>query len=294
MAKFSSSSLCKRVAAIAVGAGLAAGVCTTAVAETWSDTSIGWRTGSKFAEPFETNDIHKNIFNITHVGGYKYGTQFFNVDLLLSDKKDPSGLGSSTGAQEAYVVYRNTVDLSKVTGSEYKYGIVRGVGATFGFDWNTKTDTGYNSKKRMFVFGPTLMIDVPGFLNVDFLVFKESNAPCSDFSGTCVNRYTYDTHGALGAEWGIPIGSSLFSFEGFALYIGSKGKDEFGGDTKAETNIDMQVMMDSGAALGGAPKTFKLGLEYQYWKNKFGNDHEGPAGDGAFAKTPMIRAEYHF
>jgi hypothetical protein len=31
---------------------------------------------------------------------------------------------------------------------------------------------------------------------------------------------------------------------------------------------------------------------YQYWKNKFGNsDHNNP---GATARTPMLRAEYHF
>ena len=38
---------------------------------------------------------------------------------------------------------------------------------------------------------------------------------------------------------------------------------------------------------------FKLGIEYQYWKNKFGNS-ASIAGPGSFAKTPMIRAEYHF
>ena len=43
--------------------------------------------------------------------------------------------------------------------------------------------------------------------------------------------------------------------------------------------------------MGGA--TFKVGFEYQYWKT-IGNDHNGPAGSGAFAWTPMIRAEYHF
>ena len=90
----------------------------SATAETWSDTSIGWRYGTKFAEPFETNDIHKNIFNFTHVGGYKYGTNFFNMDLLMSDSKDPASCANiaTTGcegqAQEAYIVYRNTVDLS--------------------------------------------------------------------------------------------------------------------------------------------------------------------------------------
>ena len=68
----------------------------------------------------------------------------------------------------------------------------------------------------------------------------------------------------------------------------------FGADTKAETNFDGQIMLDVGSVMGGAKGTFKLGVEYQYWKNKFGNDSSGPAGSGAFAKTPMVRAEYHF
>ena len=282
-------------ASVSIGALLIA-ASHAALAETWSDTSIGWRYGTAFAEPYESNDIHKNIVDLKHSGGYKYGTNFFNVDFLMSNAKDPAGANSKDGAQETYVVYRNTVDIGKAIGRDIKFGSVRGFGATFGFDWNTKTDAGYNSKKRMLVLGPTIMFDVPGFLNVDLLALRESNAPCNTYTTpeSCVGRYTYKTHGSIGAEWGIPIGALPLSFEGYALYIGSKGTDEFGRGTKPETNIDMEVMLDVGAVLGRAAKTFKLGFEYQYWRNKFGNDAEGPAGSGAFARTPMVRAEYHF
>ena len=264
----------------------------------WSDTSISWRYGTEFAEPYESNNISKSIVALTHVSGYKYGTNFFNVDMLYSDSKDPSAIGSTNGAQEVYIVYRNTVDLAKVTGKEYKLGIVKDVGVTFGFDMNTKTDTGYNSKKRMLVVGPTLMIDVPGFLNVSLLALLESNAPSGWNFGTnrtfSIPRYNYKTHPMLTAAWGIPIGSSAFSFEGFMNYIASKGTDEFGAATKPETNFDGQIMADVGMLTGGPKGTFKVGVEYQYWKNKFGSDASGPAGSGAFAKTPMVRAEYHF
>jgi len=260
----------------------------------WSDTYIGYRYGTKFAEPFLGNDITKNIFNLGHVSGYKYGTNFFNADVLLSDSKDPSHANSSEGAHEVYVVYRHTLDLAKVTGKDFGFGFVRGAGLTAGFDYNNKNDAGYNSKKHMLVAGPTLMLDVPGFLNVSLLALWESNAPCNTYTNTCVSRYRYDTHPMLSLAWGIPIGSTPLSFEGFANFIGSKGTDEFGGKTKPETNIDMQLMLDVGAVTGGPKNTFKLGLEYQYWKNKFGNDNKGPAGSGAFAKTPMLRAEYHF
>jgi hypothetical protein len=279
-----------------------AGATSNLYAADWSDTSIGWRYGTKFAEPFEGNDISKNILNLTHVSGYKYGTNFLNVDFLMSNSKDPSAIGSTDGAQEVYLVYRHTLDLGKITGKDLKLGVVKDVGATFGFDANVKTDTGYNSKKRMLVAGPTLMFDVPGFLNVSLLALWESNQPSGwDFAanggagGTySVPRYTYKTHPMLTAAWGIPLGDSAFSFEGFVNFIAAKGNDEFGNETKPETNFDGQIMADIGKLTGGPKNTFKLGIEYQYWKNKFGNDASGPAGSGAFAKTPMIRAEYHF
>lgn len=267
-----------------------------ASAADWSDTSISYRTGSKFAEPFNTEDISKDIIGLTHVSGFKYGTNFFNVDLLMSDEKDPASCATTCqgAAQEVYVVYRNTLDIGKIAGKDLKWGIIRGWGATWGFDYNTKTDAGYNSKKRMFVAGATAMFDVPGFLNVSLLELWESNAPCSTFSGTCVDRYSYKTHPMLTAAWGIPLGGSGFSFEGFVNLIASKGKDEFGAETKAETNFDAQIMYDMSRVGLGSKGMFKVGLEYQYWKNKFGNDADGPAGSGAFAKTPMVRAEYHF
>ena len=278
----------KRAAALAV---ISTAAMASAQAADWSDTSIGYRYGTKFAEPFNTQDISKNIFNLNHVSGYKYGSNFFNADILLSDSKDPSNAKSKDGAHEVYIVYRHTLDLEKVVGSPFKFGPVRGVGLTAGFDVNTKTDAGYNSKKRMLVAGPTLMMDVPGFLNISLLLLKESNAPSSTFgAGSSTPRYDYKTHAMLTAAWGIPFDIGIpLSFEGFANYIASKGKNEFGGNTAPETNIDAQIMYDV-----TGKKTFKVGFEYQYWRNKFGNDNSGPAGKGAIAKTPMIRAEYHF
>jgi len=273
--------------AAAVGAALACGMSSAVSAAEWSDTSLSYKYGTKFHEPFNANDIGKNIVGFTHVNGYKYGTNLIAADLLLSDSKDP-GSGTTSGAQEVYAVYRNTIDFAKVTGKEYKFGFVKDVGVTLGFDANTKNN-GYGSKKRMFVAGPTLMMDVPSMLNITLYEFMESNAP-NGYTG----RYTYKAHPALEAVWGIPLGASGFSFEGMALFIAAKGKDEFNAQTKAETNIDAKLMYDLSPAVGTSKGTLKVGFEYQWWKNKFGNDSAAAPGPGAFAKTPMLRAEYHF
>jgi nucleoside-specific outer membrane channel protein Tsx len=276
---------------------LSCGAMQAAQAADWSDTSISWRYGTRFAEPFNPEHISKHIFALTHASGYKYGSNYFNVDLLQSDENDPASLTQSKGAQEAYVVYRHTFDIGALRGSEIRFGPVKGVGATVGFDWNTKNDVGYNSRKRMLVAGPTLMWDVPGFLNTSLLLLRESNAPSGAFPpiSNVNGRYTYDTHAMLSVSWAIPVPvNERLSFEGYGNFIGAKGRDEVGFGTGAETNIDMALMYDLGFHFNQPKNRFRVGLEYQFWNNKFGNTRATTGGRGQRASTPMVRAEYHF
>ncbi len=283
---------CKKLVALSLAMGtFAAG----AHAATFSDTSISYRYGTKFAEPFNNQDVSKHIIALTHVSGYSFGTNFFNLDFLMSDKKDPASLTQTSGAQEAYLVYRNTIDLGALSGKDMKFGPFKALGLQLGFDVNTKNDVGYNSRKRMLVAGPMLSWDVPGRLNTGVLILQESNAPSGAFppiSGV-KGRYTYKTHAAFSMDFGFPIASLPLSFEGYGLIIAPKGKDEVGADTATETHFDVSLMYDFGGTMGLPKNSLKAGLEYEYWKNKFGNK-ASIAGPGSFAKTPMVRVEYHF
>ncbi len=244
----------------------------------WSDTAISLRHGSRFQEPFNGRAISKNIINLSNTTGTKSGISFVSVDLLNSDATDSK-------AQEAYVVYRYTWDLGRLAKRDFKYGPVKGLGLTAGFDWNTKNDPGYASRKQMLVLGPTLSFDVPGFLNVGVYALHESNQPVG-----VASRYTYDGHAMLGASWGIPFAAG-WTFDGYANWIGAKGRNEFGGPTAPEFNFDGWVLYDVGQHTGFEKGKLKAGLEYQYWRNKFGNPSNVP---GSLAKTPMVRVQYHF
>ncbi|MES2017837.1 MAG: outer envelope protein [Pseudomonadota bacterium] len=261
----------------------------------WSDNAISYRVGNDFREPFNPHAIRKNIFAFTHASGYQYGGNFLNVDLLRADHNDPRSLNGDAGSSEVYVVYRHTLDIGKISGKDLTFGAVKGVGLTLGFDVNSKHDVGYNSRKRMLVLGPTLMWDVPGFLKTSLLLLHESNAPSGAFPpiSTVGRRYTYDLHPMLSASWAIPV-SPQWKFEGYANFIAAKGVSEVGADTGPETNIDMQMMFDAGAAMGYKKNMFRIGVEYQYWNNKFGYTSQTTSGRGYRAKTPMLRAEYHF
>ena len=261
----------------------------------WSDTALSLRYGSTFAEPYDNDangkrvDITKEIIALTNVTGFKYGSTFVNIDFLQSDHNDPGGgVAGNPGAQEVYGVFRGTFDMGKITGAKLAMGPIRGYAITAGFDVNTKND-GYASKKRMAVIGPTVQMEVPGFLNLSVLLFDESNAPVA-----IQKRYHYKNHAAFEADWGIAIGDLPLSFNGYAQWITAKGKDEFGTQTAPESHIDADLMLDAGSLAGFSKKTFLVGVEYEYRHNKFGNSDKGFAGEGATASTPMVRVEYHF
>jgi nucleoside-specific outer membrane channel protein Tsx len=292
----------KRLTTLVLLAGALSGALACAQAADFSDTAISWRYGTRFREPYNPSDIHKHVFALTHASGYKYGSNYFNLDMLQSDDKDPGSLNQSGGAQEAYVVYRHTLDIGALRGEALRFGPIKGAGLVLGFDWNTKNDVGYNSRKRMLVVGPTVMWDVPGFLSTGIMLIHESNAPSGAFPpiSNVRGRYTYDNHPMFSATWGIPIpdswsgGLTGLSFEGYLNYIAAKGRDEVGNPTGAETNLDMQVMYDVGTRFGQPKNRFRVGVEYQLWNNKFGNTAATTGNQGQRASTPMVRAEYHF
>lgn len=260
-----------------------AAVSTTSMAADWSDTSVGYRVGQKFREPCCNNtNIHKDIFSFTHVSGYKYGSNFFTVDFLMSDSNDPIA-GGGGGAQEAYAVYRHQLSLSKLTDKPMAFGPVKDVALMAGFDLNSKNDA-FAPRVRKFVIGPTLKFDVPGFLDVSLLYRTERN-----HNGIVGRSVRFDSTYGLSMAWGIPIKSINAKFDGFIDHIGGKGKDGFGFETKPETLARAFLMFDIGRMAGKADTVY-AGIGYEYWNNKFG----GNPNNYGKTSAPMLAFEAHF
>ncbi len=264
-----------------------------ALSADWSDTAISYRYGWNFREPGVTKrngqeaEIAKNIIAFTHANGYKYGGNFFNIDVLKSNKADPAN-GGDTGAVEAYAIYRHDLSLNKVTGSKmFSFGPIRDVAFELGVDASTK-NTAFAARKFMPVAGVAFAMDVPGLWNVAILADKEWN-----HNGITRRHVTFDTAVMLSTVWNIPIADvgAPMSFEGFGLINSPKGRDGFNRETKIEIQFRPKLMWDVGALLG-QPKTFKVGAGWQYWYNKFGNDHN--LVKGAIESSPFVEARVHF
>ena len=278
--------------AVLAGATLASGASQAA---TWSDSFLGYRYGTGFREPSNTKEVRKHVLQFGHASGYAYVQNFLNLDLLQSDKNDPSS-GADTGATEFYLTYRHQLHLGKLLDKDLSFGPVKEVALTAGFDLNTK-NTAFAPRKRLVVAGPTLKFNVPaGFFDLSLLAGKEWNhcglAFCTD------HEHGFDAQWILSAAWGVPFqaGPVPLKFQGFINYNSEKGKDYSGVKTEAETLLRTSLMVDVGQMAAGRKSTLLLGVGYEMWLNKFGN-HATAAGvtkPGINTYAPTLQMEWHF
>lgn len=278
---------------LALAIAMASGV--AAQAADWSDTSINYRYIAKesgFVTDAAGNkiDVAKNIVSLEHISGYKYGSNYFNVDILKSDSNDPAN-GSTAGAQEVFAIYRHNLKLSELSASSMKFGPIKEIALTAGFNAGVKNNANA-AQPLAFVFGPTLQLALPaGFLNVGLQAYKESNN--SKFDG---GKQNFDTAVQLNVVWGVPFSAGIpANFKGFLSVTGPKGNGKAAGlETKTETLLDALLMFDVGS-LGGKKDTFYAGVGYRYWNNKFGNDESLNAVNKAgHVSAPFLQFEAHF
>ncbi|WP_417069259.1 hypothetical protein [Niveibacterium terrae] len=275
-----------KLSAIACATLLAFGA-SAAHASDWSDTSIGYRYGEHFGEPANSTPIAKHIFSFTHADGYKYGSNYFTVDMLKSDANDPEN-NSNGGAQEFYLVYNHQLSLAKTTGIKVAAGPLSDIALSTGFDLGTKNNA-FASNARKIIVGPTAKFNAfGGWTDLSLMYYKETNN--NGIVGKTVN---FDAAYRIAGAWAFPIETGFIplNFNGWFTYTGEKGKDGFGADTKPETWMDAFLMADVGS-LAGKKNTVWAGVGYEYVKNKFGNDHATTAG--ANTSSVMGKVEWHF
>lgn len=165
---------------------------------------------------------------------------------------------------EVYGEYYHTLSLSKVGGKDWSKNFVKDVGFTAGINYGSK-NSAFGPNPKVLLLGPTIDLNIPGFafFNVDVLAYNDSGT-FSGFGGGKLcgeNKTTYQ----ITPAWNYPfsLGTAKFSFEGFVDLIGSHGT------CARQILTQPQLRWDIGNHMGKPGAVF-LGLEYQYWNNKFG------------------------
>ena len=213
----------------------------------WSNSEIQYLHGANYREPFNPNDVSQSIITVTHADGWAYGRNFFFLDTLFTESGQPA---QTNLYGEAY----STFSLSKISGLDLSYGIVKDVGLTAGVNLGENLNSAH-SGFRAWLYGVTVDFDLPGFayFNVDFL--RQRVTESADIGSSW----------QITPVWKLPfeIAGSKWSFEGFADFIGRNQS------AARQALAQPQLRLDIGDLWGNTDHLY-LGIEYQYWHNKYG------------------------
>ena len=218
----------------------------------WSTTELHYQAG-QILNPF-TDDYHSTqILTFQHASGWKYGTNFFFIDLI--DDNHDDGYNDTDFYGELYLNF----SLGKITGYDFSVGALKDIGLIAGL--NVSGDA--NAKK--YLPGIRFSWDVAGFsyLNTDITAYID------DSDTQQKDSFMFDVN------WAYPfdIGNHSFAIQGHAEYIGAR-EGVNNSDVEAHILAQPQFRWDVGKALLGTEDTIFAGIEYQYWNNKLGTKND--------------------
>lgn len=290
----------KSLLAAAAALLLLAGAAPAPAAE-WTDMFVGYRYCYHVNDPTIDHDIIKNVVQFTTANRYSLGSNFLNVDVLMSNGYDPANGAGSGGAQEIYVTYRHQLSMNKAFKAGIKSGLVRDVALTVGTDLNSK-NTAFAPGKRMIVVGPTVNLNPKkGFADFGIWYYKEWSH--NAFAAGGEKNVEFDGTVMFNLTWGIPIAVSKevgSTFKGFAYATLPKGKDAVGVETETEVLSRITWQFDVGALVGVKKGSITMGPGYELWYHKFGNPTPIPVPGSTATKpnhttsAPTFQAEIHF
>jgi nucleoside-specific outer membrane channel protein Tsx len=214
----------------------------------WTDNEVHLLYGTGFREPAAAKYLSREILTFQHINGYKYGKNYLFIDTIFTQAGDPD---STKLYGEGYTY----LSLSKLTDMKIPDGIFKDFNLAGGI--NTGSESG-GSKPLVYLYGISMELSLPqfAFFSIDILV-NDAREP---ESGKGISWQ-------ITPVWAMPfkIGDINLSFVGFFDIITSKD-----GRTKQTILAQPQLRWDLGRHFDLKDNKLFVGIEYQYWENKYG------------------------
>ncbi|GAA5314926.1 MAG: outer membrane protein OmpK [Candidatus Pelagadaptatus aseana] len=227
----------------------------------WADYSVSYLQGSDYLDPFTGTEYDSGVITLEHASGHSWGSTFSFVDFL--DNQDGYN-------DETYGEVGANFNLGNHFGKPDEGGFVKDYYVAGQVEFQTGSD-GFEN----YLLGFGMDLNVPGASYFSVTYYRRNN----DDLG--IGREDNDQ---LTIAWGFDHGN--WRFDGF-WDIRSSTENDFG-DVDAAYNFTPQLKYNIGKALLGMDSgRLDVGVEYVYWKNKFGVD-------GQTEKNANLLVKWHY
>ncbi|HKS14048.1 MAG TPA: outer membrane protein OmpK [Pseudomonas sp.] len=212
----------------------------------WQNNSLTYLYG----QDFKVNPEVQQTFTFEHADGWKYGDNFIFVDKIFYNGKKDSGNGDNT----YYGEISPRLSFGKIFGQKMEFGPIKDVLLAMTYEFG-EGDT------EAYLIGPGFDLDIPGFdwFQLNFYQRTTDGSRAGDNVWQITPAWSYT----------IPVGSSDILIDGFMDWVVDNDENRRG-TYQANLHFNPQIKYDLGKALKIGEKQLYVGIEYDYWKNKYG------------------------
>jgi len=233
--------------------------CTLSTAQAgsavFSTTNIQYLYGTKYADFDPAGGFSKSdeagIITVEHFNVWKYGDNFFFVDITNPASEGDAFGTTDKGAAGFYGEVSPRLSLSKISGKSLSTGVIQDVLLT------STVEIPQSPVEQTMLYGLAVDLKLPMFQ------FFQINWYIRNNQATGI-----DTGQQVTLVWALPfkLGPVPLLFEGFF--------DVAWGEDPLQDNIitGPRLLVDVGDLIGGGAGNLQAGVEYQIWHNKFGID----------------------
>lgn len=257
----------KHLSCSLLAASCLAATCASASPLLWQSNSLTYLYG----QDYRIDPSIQQTLTFEHASGWSAGDLFVFVDSIHfnGDVADDSSL---------YGEISPRLSFSKLRDAPLQFGPVKDVllAATYEFG---------EDDVEAWLLGPGFDLDIPGFDYFSLNIYQRQTRGKRDGDGvwqfTPVWSYT------------VALGRSDLLIDGYMDWVVDNDKGYH-----ANLHFNPQIKYDLGKALSWGDKQFYVGIEYDYWKNKFGIDDNSFLGDtllgGTDQNTASLLLKAHF
>ncbi|WLI14307.1 MULTISPECIES: outer membrane protein OmpK [Pseudomonas] len=212
----------------------------------WQNNSLTYLYG----KDFQVNPRIQQTVTFEHADAWKYGDNFFFLDKIFYNGEKDFNAGPNT----YYGEFQPRISLGKVLDQKIEFGPVKDVLLAMTYEFG-EGDT------ESYLIGPGFDLAIPGFDYFQLNFYQrhtEGSRPGDNvWQITPVWSYT------------IPVGDSNILIDGFMDWVVDNDSNSKG-DYHANLHFNPQVKYDLGKALNIGEKQLYVGVEYDYWSDKYG------------------------
>lgn len=208
----------------------------------WQDNSLTYLNGTDF----KVDPPRQQTVTFEHASGWSFGDLFVFVDVIKFNTQASNAAGDG---RSYYGEVSPRFSFSKMTGADLSFGPIKDVllAATYEFG---------EDDSESYLLGPAIDLNIPGFDYFQLNTYYRETDGKRDGSGvwqiTPVWSYT------------IPVGNSDLLIDGFMDWVVDNDQNYH-----ANLHFNPQIKYDLAKGLG-LGKKFYVGIDYDYWSDKYG------------------------